>query len=235
LSKLTELIKVIKDNANVEHAKTMQRFFKTGKGDYGEGDKFLGLKLPVQRRIARLFPDIDPDGLQKLLNSRIHEERLISLLIMVDKYAKAGEKEKERIYKFYIKNSKKVNNWDLVDLSAYKIIGNHLLNADKKLLFQFAQSKNLWEKRISIISTYTFIKNHEFDTTLKISDILLNDEHDLIQKAVGWMLREIGKMDVKILEDFLKPRYNRMPRTMLRYAIEKFPETKRQKYLKGKI
>jgi 3-methyladenine DNA glycosylase AlkD len=235
MSELSVLKKLIRANHNAEHAKTMQWFFKTGKGEYGEGDVFLGLKLPVQRKIARQFIDLDLTDLQKLLDSKIHEDRLIALLIIVGRYEKSDEKDKERIFKFYIKNSKKVNNWDLVDLSAHKIIGAHLLERENEALFKFAGSKNLWERRISIISTYTFIKNNKFDTTLKISDILLNDEQDLIHKAVGWMLREIGKRDMKKLENFLKQRYNRMPRTMLRYAIEKFPEVKRQRYLKGKI
>ena len=213
----------------------MQWFFKTGKGEYGEGDKFVGIKVPVQRKIANQFRELDLEDLQTLLNSIIHEERLISLLILVAQYNKADEKLKEKIYRFYKKNSKNINNWDLVDLSAPKIIGTHLLNRDKQILYKYAYSNNLWEKRISIISTYSFIKNHDFKTTLEISDILLNDDHDLIHKAVGWMLREVGKQDLKTLENFLKPRYNKMPRTMLLYSIEKFPEKKRKKYLQGKI
>ncbi|MGD8306035.1 MAG: DNA alkylation repair protein [Ignavibacteria bacterium] len=235
MQKVNELKKEIRTNASFEHAKTMQWFFKTGKGEYGEGDKFLGLKIPVQRKIARKYTDLNFKDLQNLLNSKIHEERMISLLILVAQYQKAGDELKERIFKFYLKNCRKVNNWDLVDLTAPKIAGAHLFDGDKQILFKFAVSDNLWERRISIISTYTFIKNGEFDTTLKIADILLNDDHDLIHKAVGWMLREIGKLNMQTLEKFLKTRYNKMPRTMLRYAIEKFPEAKRQKYLKGKI
>ena len=233
--KLKNLRKVIRDNANIKHAKTMQWFFKTGKGEYGEGDKFVGIKVPVQRQIAKEFLDLENEDLKVLLNSKIHEERLIALLILVDKYQKANDKGKEKVYKFYLRNSKKINNWDLVDLSAPKIMGEHLLKNDKQILFKFARSNNLWERRIAIISTYTFIKNKQFKTTLQISDILLNDDHDLIQKAVGWMLREVGKIDLELLERFLKARYKKMPRTMLRYSIEKFPEKKRNKYLKGKI
>ena len=232
---LNELKKTIRANANKDHAKTMQWFFKTGKGEYGEGDKFVGIKVPVQRKIAKQFGELDLEDLQKLLNSQVHEERLISLLILVEKYNKEDENVKEIIFRFYKKNRRKINNWDLVDLSAPNIMGIHLLNRDKQILCKFAHSKNLWEKRISIISTYSFIKNHDFNTTLEISDILLNDDHDLIHKAVGWMLREVGKQDLNKLEKFLKPRYNKMPRTMLRYSIEKFPEKKRKKYLKGKI
>ena len=232
---LKELKKTIRANADKDHAKTMQWFFKTGKGEYGEGDKFVGIKVPVQRKIAKQFSKLNLEDLQILLDSKIHEERLISLLILVAKYDKADEKERENIYAFYKKNSKKINNWDLVDLSAPKIIGAHLLNRDKKILYKYAYSKNLWQKRISIISTYSFIKNRDFKTTLEISDILLNDDHDLIHKAVGWMLREVGKQDMNTLEKFLKKRYNKMPRTMLRYSIEKFPEKKRKRYLVGKI
>ncbi len=235
MQRLNELKKEIRTNANVDHAKTMQWFFKTGKGEYGEGDKFLGLKIPVQRKIAKKYTDLNFKDLQNLLNSKIHEERMISLLILVAQYEKAGDELKETILKFYLKNCRKVNNWDLVDLSAPKIAGTHLFDGDKQILFKLAVSDNLWERRISIISTYTFIKNREFNTTLKIADILLNDDHDLIHKAVGWMLREIGKLNMQTLEKFLKTRYNKMPRTMLRYATEKFPEAKRQKYLNGKV
>lgn len=232
---LNELKKIIRANANKDYAKTAQWFFKTGKGEYGEGDKFIGIRVPVQRKIAKQFGELGLEDIQTLLNSKVHEERLISLLILVEKYDKADEKAKDKVYRFYKKNRKKINNWDLVDLSAPKIIGIHLLNRDKQILYKYAHSKNLWERRISIISTYSFIKNNNFNTTLEISDILLNDAHDLIHKAVGWMLREVGKRDLKTLEKFLKQRYNKMPRTMLRYSIEKFPEMKRKKYLKGKI
>jgi len=233
--KLRELKTIIRENADKDHAKTMQWFFKTGKGEYGEGDVFLGLKVPLQRKIARMFNDLELSDLKQLLQSNIHEERLTSLLILVEQYQNVDVNGKEKIYKFYIQNSQHINNWDLVDLSAPKIVGEHLLHSDKKILFKYARSKNLWKKRIAIISTFTFIKNNKLTTSLELSDILLYDEHDLIQKAVGWMLREVGKMNKKVLEKFLKPRYNTMPRTMLRYAIEKFPEQKRKKYLKGTI
>ena len=232
---LNELKKSVQENANKEHAKIMQRFFKTGKGEYGEGDKFIGLKVPVQRKISRLFYHLELTDLQTLLKSDIHEYRLISLLILINKYQKGNEKTKERIFNFYLKNRKNINNWDLVDLSAPKIVGDYLLHNDKKILFDLACSSNLWDRRISIISTYTFIKNHDFNTTFSLADILLNDDHDLIHKAVGWMLREVGKIEMLPLEKFLKPRYGKMPRTMLRYTIEKFPEAKRKKYLSGEI
>jgi 3-methyladenine DNA glycosylase AlkD len=232
---LTELRKRIKSLASSDIAKTMQWFFKTGKGEYGEGDVFAGLKVPTQRKVAREFKDLSLADLKELLHSKIHEERLISLLILVNNYERGDEKEKKSIYTFYIKNRMGINNWDLVDLSAPKIVGKYLFDKDKSILFKFASSKNLWERRIAILSTYEFIRNHQYDTTLKIAKILVEDEHDLIHKAVGWMLREIGKKDLKVEEIFLKKHYKKMPRTMLRYAIEKFPEIKRKKYLQGKI
>ena len=235
ITRLNELRKKIKAISNPDIAKTMQWFFKTGKGDYGEGDIFTGLKVPTQRKLAQEFRDLSLTDLKILLNSPVHEERLISLLILVDKYEKGNEQEKEVIFSFYLKNRNGINNWDLVDLSAPKIIGKHLLKKDKSLLFKFALSKNLWDRRIAVLSTYEFIRNNDFAVTLQISEVLLHDEHDLIHKAAGWMLREIGKRDLQAEENFLKPHYKEMPRTMLRYAIEKFPETKRKKYLQGKI
>jgi len=234
-SRILDLRKEIKSLASTEVAKTMQWFFKTGKGEYGEGDVFAGLKVPTQRKIAREFMDLSFTELKILLNSSVHEERLISLFILVEKYEKGDEKSKTKIFSFYLKNRKRVNNWDLVDLSAPKIVGKQLLEKDKNILFKFAESKNLWDRRIAILSTYEFIRNKKYDPTLKIAKILLKDDHDLIHKAVGWMLREIGKRDLLVEEKFLKTHNKKMPRTMLRYAIEKFPETKRKKYLKGKI
>ncbi|MBK9098634.1 MAG: DNA alkylation repair protein [bacterium] len=232
---IAELRKKIKSLASPEVSETMQWFFKTGEGEYGEGDIFAGLKVPIQRKIAREFINLELSELKILLESKIHEERLISLFILVDKYEKSSDIEKEKIFSFYLKNRKGINNWDLVDLSAPKIMGKHLLKKDRGLLFKFALSKNLWEKRIAVLSTYEFIRNNDFQTTLEIAKLLVDDKHDLIHKAVGWMLREIGKRDLKTEENFLKLYYKKMPRTMLRYAIEKFPESKRKKYLLGKI
>jgi len=234
-NRLKELRKEIKTLSSPEVSKTMQWFFKTGKGEYGEGDVFVGLKVPTQRKLAREFKDLALIELKVLLNSPVHEERLISLFILVDRYGKGNEKEKAEIFSFYLKNRKGVNNWDLVDLSAPKIIGKHLLKRNKSLLFKFALSKNLWERRIAVLSTYEFIRNNDFAVNLQISEMLLQDKHDLIHKAVGWMLREIGKRDLQAEENFLKINYKKMPRTILRYAIEKFPETKRKQYLNGKI
>jgi len=233
--RIAELRKKIKSTASPEISKTMQWFFKTREGEYGEGDVFAGLKVPTQRKLAREFRDLPLTDLKILLNSSIHEERLISLFILVDNYERGDDKERGKIFSFYLKNRKGINNWDLVDLSAPKIIGKHLLSKDKSLLFKFALSKNLWERRIAVLSTFEFIKNNDFVVALLISEILLHDNHDLIHKAVGWMLREIGKRDLQAEEKFLKLNYKKMPRTMLRYAIEKFPETKRKKYLQGKI
>lgn len=233
--RLSELRKKIKLLASPEVSKTMQWFFKTGRGEYGEGDQFIGLKVPTQRKLAREFRDLNLKEIKILLHSPVHEERLISLFILVERYEKGDDKLKQKIFSFYVSNRKGVNNWDLVDLSAPKIVGKHLLNRDKVLLFNFALSKNLWERRIAVLSTYEFIQYNEYTTTLRIAEILLQDKQDLIHKAVGWMLREIGKRDINAEESFLKIHYKLMPRTMLRYAIEKFPELKRKKYLQGKI
>lgn len=225
----------LKKLSNLSQAKILSRFFKTWKGEYGEWDKFLGIKVPDQRQIAKRYTDLNFKDLQLLLNSDIHEHRLVALLILVQKYSKLDSKLQEKIFKFYIKNSKRVNNRDLVDLSAPNIVWNYLLNSDKCILYKLAKSTNLREKRISIISTYTFIKNNQFQDTFQIAEILLNDTHDLIHKAVWRMLREVGNRDQNQEEIFLKKYYKSMPRTMLRYAIEKFPETLRQKYLKWLI
>jgi len=218
-------------------AMLLQRFFKTGKGEYGEGDIFLGIVVPRQRELVKKYWDkINLDDIQVLLNSRIHEHRLTALLILVKKYKKANEKEKHEIFNFYLSNTKNINNWDLVDLSAPNIVGNYILalNKNPDILFKLANSSSLWEKRISILATFEFIKNNRFDATIKIAEILMKDKHDLIHKAVGWMLREIGKREVCLLESFLAKHNKNMPRTMLRYAIEKLPEAKRQFFLNSR-
>ena len=216
-------------------AKVLQRFFKTGPGEYGEGDVFIGVKVPELRKLAKEYQKITVKEVKQLLRSAIHEERLLALFILVRKYSKGNETEKKRIYELYLKNTQFINNWDLVDSSAHHIIGAFLVDKSKEPLYSLAKSMNLWERRISIISTFYFIKHDKYTETLKISEILLTDEQDLIHKAVGWMLREIGKRHMPTEEKFLRKHYKRMPRTMLRYAIEKFPEDKRQRYLKGKI
>lgn len=214
---------------NPEKARNLQRFFKTGKGEYGEGDKFFGIVVPEQRKVAKKYSDLTLGDLQELLNSKIHEYRLTALFILVAKFKKA-EKKKE-IVDFYLKNTKNINNWDLVDLSAPNIMGEYLINREKGILYMLAKSKNLWERRIAVLATFAFIKKNNFEDSLKIAKILLNDKQDLIHKAVGWMLREVGKRDLKALESFLEKNCKRMPRVMLRYAIEKFPEEKRKTYL----
>ena len=212
-----------------EKAKILQRFFKTQKGEYGEGDIFLGLTSQQTTDIAKKYQNITSNELQELINNKIHEYRVCALRILVSQYQKS---KNPKIINFYLKNTKNINNWDLVDLSAPKILGDYLLNKERTTLYQLAKSNNLWENRIAILSTYTFIKNNQFEDTLSISKILLNHKHDLIHKAVGWMLREIGKKDLQILERFLKQHHKQMPRTMLRYTIERFSKAKRKVYLR---
>ena len=230
LDKLKQDLQKLK---NPKKAKVLQGFFKTGRGQYGEGDIFLGIVVSLQRKISRKYQTLKLDDLKKLLSTNIHEYRLTALFILVNKYEKAKEKEKAEIFDFYLKNTKGINNWDLVDLSAPKIVGDYLLDKSekRKILYQFANSDDLWKKRIAVLATYTFIKADKFEDILKIAEILLNDRHDLIHKAVGWMLRELGKKNQKIEEDFLKKYYRAMPRTMLRYAIERFDKEKRNFYL----
>lgn len=232
---LLEIRQVIIKQTNPKQAIILQRFFKTGKGEYGEGDVFYGIKVPVLRSIAKQFRDLSLSDLKLLISSKVHEERLIAAFILVDQFKKGDEKKRKLIFNFYLKNRQGINNWDLVDLSAPQIIGEYLLDKEKDLLYKFAHSNKLWEKRIAVLSTFTFIRNHFFEDTLNICEILLNDKHDLIHKAAGWMLREVGKRDLAAEEEFLQKNYKIMSRTMLRYAIEKFPEKKRKAYLAGKI
>ena len=220
--------------SNPEKAKNLSWFFKTGKGQYGEGDVFIGISVPEQRKIAKKYINITLKDLQELFNSKIHEHRLTVLLILVSKYEKADDLSKKKIFDFYLKNTRNINNWDLVDLSAPKIVGDYLLNKEPSILFRLARSNTLWERRIAVLSTFTFIRNNDFKMSLKIAKLLLHDEHDLIHKAVGWMLREIGKKDQEIEEQFLIKNCTQMPRTMLRYAIEKFDKEKRKFYLSQK-
>ena len=224
--------KELKKYANPEKVKILQWFFKTGKGEYGEGDVFAGVTVPNIRKVAKEFKELPFKEVELLLHSKIHEERLCAVLMLVEQFQTEDVIEQKKIYNLYLKNAKYINNWDLVDLSAPKIAGVYLLDRDRKILYKLARSKNLWEKRIAILSTHAFIRGGQFKDTLKISEILLNDKHDLMHKAVGWMLREVGNRNREVEEKFLKKYYKRMPRTMLRYAIEKFPEKLRQKYLK---
>jgi hypothetical protein len=256
----------LKKLANPVKAKLLARFFKTGKGEYGEGDIFLGIMVPRQREVVKKFCDLSLPEIQKLLNSKFHEERLVGVLILVEQYRRVchsdrspsdseGEVEeslilskrdrrrdsstplrcarndKEEIYKFYLKKAKKINNWDLVDLSAPKIVGAYLQDKDRKILYKLVKSKNLWERRIAVLATFWFIREKDFKDAIRLAEILLTDKHDLIHKAVGWMLREIGKRDEKVLRQFLNQHTKKMPRTMLRYSIEKLPEKDRRHYL----
>lgn len=218
--------------ANPKKAAFLQGFFKTGKGQYAEGDVMLGIVVPEQRKVAkRYYKDILVEDVVKLLKSDIHEHRLTALFIFVLQFEKGDETVKEKIYHTYLQNTRYVNNWDLVDLSAPKIVGAYLMERDRKVLYTLAKNDVLWEKRIAMLATYTFIKTGDFEDALKIANILVDDSHDLIHKAVGWMLREIGKIDQLSEEDFLKVHYKTMPRTMLRYALEKFDDQKRKFYM----
>ncbi|MGB2928669.1 MAG: DNA alkylation repair protein [Desulfobacterales bacterium] len=214
-------------------AKVLQRFFKTGPGEYGEGDVFIGVRVPELKKLVKEYPDITIKEVMQLLSSTIHEERFFALLMLVSKFSKGNETVKKRIYELYLQHTKFINSWDLVDGSAHQIVGAFLMDKSKEPVYRLAKSNSLWERRIAILSTFHFIKHDNYSETLKISKILLTDDQDLIHKAVGWMLREIGKRHILTEEIFLKKYYKRMPRTMLRYAIEKFPESKRQKYLRG--
>jgi 3-methyladenine DNA glycosylase AlkD len=228
---ISDIKRELKENSHPDKAKIYLRFFKTGPGQYGEGDKFLGLTMPEQRIIAKKYVNTPLNEIEELIQSPYHEHRMTGLIILTYKYLNADEKLKKEIYNLYIDNYNQINNWDLVDVTAPNIVGNYLLDKDKKILYDFATSNHLWKKRISIISTFTFIKNKQFEDTLKISEILLNDNHDLIHKAVGWMLREMGKRDEKKLTDFLDKYYKTMPRTMLRYSLEKLDKNKKDFYM----
>ena len=230
-----QIMKELNLLADPQKAKVLAGFFKCGKGEYGEGDKFLGIVVPEQRKIVRkYYAQISLAEIEKLVASQFHEHRLVGLLMLVEKFAGAEEKDKKRIFSFYLKKAKQVNNWDLVDLTAPKIVGAYLLDKERKILYQLVKSKNMWERRIAILATFAFIREGQFEDVFRISEILLGDREDLIHKAVGWMLREAGKRDQKAEEIFLQKHHSKMPRTMLRYAIERFGEKRRQTYLKRK-
>jgi len=233
---LSSLVSDLNSCASPTKAKNLTWFFKTGPDQYGAGDQFLGIVVPDIRKLVRFYWDVlDLSEVKTLLHNPIHEFRLTALLILVKQYQKSDTVARQTIYKFYLKHLKFINNWDLVDLSSRDIIGAYCYEHKKySILTKLSQSKDLWEKRISIVSTYFLIKKDIFSPTLTISQSLLSDSHDLIHKAVGWMLREVGKRDQKILTDFLDQHYLKMPRTALRYAIEKFPDPLRLHYLKLK-
>jgi 3-methyladenine DNA glycosylase AlkD len=237
MKKAADVRKELKSMADPDKVATLQRFFKTGPGQYGEGDIFIGVMVPHSRQVAKKFSQLPLGEVRTLLYSRIDEERLVALLILAQRYSSSASssREKEKIVKFYLDNIKQVNNWDLVDLSASNILGAHLVdNRDRRrLLYRLAGSDNVWERRIAIVATHHFIRNGDFSDTLKIAVMLLQDRHDLIHKAAGWMLREVGKRDAAAEEAFLEKHCSVMPRMMLRYAIERLPESKRHRYRKA--
>jgi 3-methyladenine DNA glycosylase AlkD len=218
-----------------EKAQVLQRFFKTAPGEYGEGDIFVGLRVPETRKLAKVYQALPFSEIILLLQSPIHEARLLALLILVLIYKQGDASVQNQIYDLYLKNTRFINNWDLVDASAEHIVGHYLRHRSRSPLHSLAVSGLLWDRRISIMATFHYIKNGEYAETLRIAELLLRDAEDLIHKAVGWMLREVGKRDHHTEEEFLKVHYKNMPRTMLRYAIEKFPEALRQQYLRGEI
>lgn len=227
-----ELISKVESLKNSKKAEINQRFFKTNKGEYGEGDFFLGLTVPECRLIAKnYFKKIKLIESEKLLENKFHEIRLIGLLILVKKYEEGDLKTKKEICDFYLKNTEKINNWDLVDLTAHKILGDWIKDKNKNILYELAKSNNLWERRISVVANFVFIKNKDFKDAIKISEFHLKDNHDLMHKAVGWLLREIGKKDISELRKFLSKYHKIMPRTMLRYSIEKMSQEERKKWM----
>lgn len=218
-----------------KRAKNLAWFFKTGKGEYGEGDKFCGITVPALRKIASGYPHLKLSDMKKLLGSPIHEHRLAALLVLVTQYEGGSAELRENIFDFYLANTRYINNWDLVDASARDIVGEHLVSRSRKILYRLAKSSDLWERRIAIIATHAFIPRGDLADTFNISELLLGDKHDLIHKAVGWMLREAGKQSELQLLRFLKTHYSAMPRTTLRYAIERMPEAVRKRQLRGEF
>ncbi|MEI7675162.1 MAG: DNA alkylation repair protein [Bacteroidales bacterium] len=230
-----EIMQKLKSIANPEKALQLQQFFKTGEGEYGEGDLFMGITVPEQRKIATAFLYTSLVELEKLLADKYHECRLTALLILVAKYQKTNDQQlKKEIYELYLRNTKNINNWDLVDSSAHHIVGDYLTDKDRTILYRLAESELLWDQRIAVISTFKFIRNEDFGDTLLLSEKLLTHKHDLMHKAIGWMLREVGNRNKSVLVDFLMEYSTEMPRIMLRYAIEKFEEEERQYFLKRK-
>ena len=218
-----------------EMAVQSRRFFKTGEGEYAETEQFIGVRVPVLRKLAKQLQNISLPETSHLLESPYHEARHLALFMLVNRYQRGGSDERTQIFETYLAHTSYINNWDLVDASAYRILGPHLYRGDRTLLFDFAQSENMWERRIAIISTLYFIKQNDYGDTFRLAEMLITDPEDLIHKAAGWMLREVGKRDKPSLDEFLKFHHRRMPRTMLRYAIEKHPEDQRQGYLKGLV
>ena len=232
----SQIVKEVKKFSDPEKPKKLYKFFKAFPGGYGEGDKFYGISMPNLRNIARDYKNLDLEELQKLFENEYHEIRMLGLIILIKQFElKKNIDRREEFVEFYLKNIEYYNNWDLIDVSAPKILGEYLLNKEKNLIYELAESNDLWKQRIAMLTTFTFIRNRKFEDCLKLAEMYLSHPHDLIHKATGWMLREIGNRHRPTESKFLKKYYQKMPRTMLRYSIEKYPEEERQKYLKGKI
>lgn len=222
----------LKKRADPARAKVSQSFFKTGKGEYGEGDVFWGIRVPDIRTVAKRSKNVSLVEVSSLLHDKVHECRMCALMILLEQYNKAEGVKKEKVVQFYLDNKSQVNNWDLVDGSAPYILGDYLLTRDRSILYTFAKSSDLWTRRIAIVATQTFIRNDDFEDTLRLSELLMKDKHDLMHKACGWMLREVGKRDEQVLVLFLEKHAKTMPRTMLRYAIERFPKNRREHFMR---
>jgi 3-methyladenine DNA glycosylase AlkD len=229
-----QMLRALRAEADPSRAVTLQQFFRTGPGDYGEGDRFVGVRVSSLRALARRFKDASLEEIDALLRSPIHEARLLALILLVQAFRSGDQPERRKIYALYLSRTRYINNWDLVDVSAAQIVGGWLATRSRAPLRKLARSSSVWERRIAIIATYFFIRQGEYTNTFTVADILLTDNHDLIHKAVGWMLREVGNRDGAAERHFLESRHARMPPTMLRYAIEKFPERERRKYLLGR-
>jgi 3-methyladenine DNA glycosylase AlkD len=228
---LEDLKTELHNKSSPERAVFVSRFFKTGKGQYGEGDIFIGVSNPDARQIAKKYAQISLLETEQLLQSPIHEHRFVALVLLTHRFAKSRGEAQENVVSCYLRNIEKINNWDLVDISCHKIIGPYLFDKERSLLYELAARPHLWSQRIALISTFHFIGKRQFTDTLQLSEMLLSHPHDLIHKAIGWMLREIGKRDELVLEEFLQDHIRQMPRTALRYAIEKFGVSKRKYYL----
>lgn len=228
----SQIRRLLRASANPEHAAGLQRFFKTGPGEYGEGDRFLGLRVPAIRRVVRQCDGLALSGVLALLRSKYHEERLLALLVLVRRFERGKPEERENLFNTYMAHREFINNWDFVDLSAPRILGAWLLDRPRDLLYEFAKSANLWERRMAVLATLTFIRRGQFEDMLRLVEGLLSDRHNLIHKGCGWMLREAGNRDRRVLTGFLERHVARMPRTMLRYAIEKLPPGERSAWMK---
>jgi len=234
MNKLNEIKQKLDSLADPSNQQQIQRFFKTGKGDYAEGDIFLGIRTPMLRKLAAQYQDLSLNDAEQLLQSPIHEHRSLALMLWVTQFPKANKAQQQRLFERYLQNTKFINNWDLVDISAPTLVGQYLLEKEREILYKLVASESLWERRIAVVATLTFIRHQQFEDILKFAKLLLNEPHDLIHKAVGWMLREAGKQNLSVLKAFIDEYDTQLPRTTLRYAIEHFDEEQRQFHLKRK-